>query len=69
MIYAMMQKGFTINIGAVIISAIKKAFFHQGHRYGLSGLLTHVLNSHDIEKEALNEISVVNTYPTDMARI
>lgn len=40
LIYALMQEGFRINMGAVIISAMKNALFHQGCKYGFGGLLT-----------------------------
>lgn len=68
-IYTLMQEGFAVNKGVVIISAMKKAHYHQGYRYGLRGLLTHFTKGHEVKKEALDYILVIDMHPIDLTQI
>lgn len=56
-------------MGAVIISAMKKTRFHEVHRYDFGGLMTHFLQSHEVEEEALDYILVVDMHPVDVTQM
>lgn len=51
LIYALMRDNIEINTGIMILSAMKAAHYHQGCRYGFSGLLTRFLRDQAVNEE------------------
>lgn len=68
-IYTLIQDGFAINIGLVIISPMKKARFQQGCMYGFGGLLTRFFKGHGIEEEDLDYRLLLETRSIDVTQI
>lgn len=62
LIYQLTWESFTINIGAVIILVMKKAYFHLGCRYDFGGLLTQFLRRYDIKKGCVLHTSVRHAF-------
>lgn len=70
-----MQDDIDINVGIVILSAMRKESYNEGYIYGFSGLLTRFLKGHDVEEEAIyyrlvvdmRSINVTRTCKLDMA--
>lgn len=49
-----MHNDIEINIGQVILSAMKKARYQQGHNYGFEGMLTRFLRRHRVDEVELD---------------
>lgn len=52
----------------MIISIIKKTRYHQGHRYGFSGLLKWFLKGYVVEEKALDYIPLLDTRIVDVTQ-
>lgn len=70
LVYALIWEDIDINVGVVILSRLKKGYYHQGHKYGFGGLLTRFLRYHNVEEEeeAMDYRPVIDTCPIDITR-
>ncbi|KAF3645651.1 hypothetical protein FXO38_19546 [Capsicum annuum] len=67
-IYALMHEDVELNVGAIIFSAIRKARFLGGNRYGFDGLLTRFLRQQGVPEEKVDYKPPVGLRPLDFFR-
>lgn len=61
LIYDLIHDDMDSNVGDVVFSAMRKARFNIGHKYGFGGLLMWFFKEHDIEEEDLIYRKIMNT--------